>query len=417
MNRRQAAAGLFGVSLQPKVLQAAATDPAPLPGKELLQTNPEGYWNRMREEQFFLPGWRVFLNNGSLGVMPRPVFRKVADYLSSGASLTSDVYPRWGYELLEEHRTKMATFLGCGKDELAITHSATTAMSIIAAGLDLAPGDEVLITDQEHPSGRGCWQMKAARSGVSVREVPIPQTPRKMSDLADRITSAIGPRTRVLSFSGITTTTGLILPVREICGYARSKGVLTVVDGAHMHGQIPVNAHELGCDFMAGSPHKWMFAPPGSGLLYIREEMLDRLWPTIVTGNWDDKKLKAARFMMIGTNNRAVIEGMIAGLQFGQEIGFDTIQARMRQLSRMCIEAARKLPDLVEVVTPEDPAMHSALVALRFPAKYDPGKLQSLARKRRIWLLGAHPLRLAFHIHTRPSDITTFFDTLKEAFA
>lgn len=267
MTRRHAAAGLFSLPLQSRFLQAAANEPAlPLPARSLLQDNPERYWQQLREEQFFLPTWRVFLNNGSLGVIPKPVYRRVSDYLSEGAGLITDIYPRWGYETLDEHRSKLSAFLGCHKDELAITHSATTAMSIIAAGLDLAPGDEVLMTDQEHPSGRGCWQLKAARSRTTVREVAIPQTPRNSAELADRITSAIGPRTRVLSFSGITTTTGLILPTREICAYARSKGVITVVDGAHMHGQIPVNVRELGCDFMAGSPHKWMFAPAGSTL-------------------------------------------------------------------------------------------------------------------------------------------------------
>lgn len=415
MNRRQAAAAaaLLGVTLTKKA--AAAGGSANLPDHTLLATAPEKYWKQLRDEQFFLPDWRAFLNNGSLGVMPKPVFRKVADYLQTGASLVTDVYPRWGYELMDEHRQTLATFIGCHKDELALTHSATTAMSIIAAGLDLAPGDEVLITDQEHPSGRGCWQMKAARSGITVREIAIPQSPKTAAELTDKITAAIGPRTKVLSFIGITTTTGLILPIKDICAHARSKGVITVVDGAHMHGQIPVNAHDLGCDFMAGSPHKWMFAPPGSGLLYIREEILDRLWPTIVTGNWDDKKLKAARFMMIGTNNRAIVEGMIGGIEFIHAIGFDTIRARTRQLAQMCIDRAKQMPDLIELVTPEDPSMHQALVTVRFKKDYQ--KVQALARKRRIWLLGAHPLRIAVNVHTRPSDLDFFFETVKEALA
>ena len=415
MQRRVAlagAAGLFGVAFRP---QALASAPPAMPDPALLAKNPEKYWKQLREEQFFLPQWRVFLNNGSLGVIPKPVFHSVAGYLSTGASLITDTYPRWGYETMDSHRQELENFIRAKKDEVALTHSATTAMSIIAAGLDLAQGDEVLMTDQEHPSGRGCWQMKAARSGITVREVKIPQTPRKQSDLTDIITSAIGPRTKVLSFSGITTTTGLILPVREICAFARSKGVLTVVDGAHMHGQIPVNAAELGCDFMAGSPHKWTFAPPGCGLLYIREEMLDRLWPTIVTGNWDDKKLKAARFMMLGTNNRAVQEGMVAGLKFGHAIGFPNIHARMKHLSNLCIEKAKSMPDLIEVVTPGDPSMYSALVCVRF--KKDPQKVAALARKKRIWLLGAHPLRLSFHVHTRPQDLDMFFETVREAYA
>jgi selenocysteine lyase/cysteine desulfurase len=287
-------------------------------------------------------------------------------------------------------------------------------MSMIAAGLDLKAGDEVLTTDQEHPSGRGCWQMKAARHGVTLREVKIPQTPRNKGELLDVITSAIGPRTKVLSFSGITTTTGLILPSKEICAYARSKGVISVVDGAHMHGQIPVNIADIGCDFMAGSPHKWMFAPAGSGLLYIREEMLERLWPTIVSGGWDDKASKAVRFMIIGTNNRAIPEGMVAALKFGKSLGYENIYKRIHDLAKMCIEKARKVP-YVEVVTPDDDSLFGSLVSVRFTR--DPKKLGALCGKKRIWITGGNPLRLSAHIHTRPEDFDAFFDTVREALA
>jgi selenocysteine lyase/cysteine desulfurase len=411
--RRQAlagAAGLLGLSMAPPRALAVTE----LPDATLLKQDPETYWKRIRKEQFFLPEWRHFLNNGSLGVMPKPVFAAVADFLETGASLTSDVYPRWGYEPLDEHRTALSQFIGCKKDELAITHSATSSMSIVAAGLDLKAGDEVLITDQEHPSGRGCWQLQAARHGVTLREVTIPQTPRNKGELLDRITSAIGPRTKVLSFSGVTTTTGLILPSKEICSYARSKGVITVLDGAHMHGQIPVNIADIGCDFMAGSPHKWLFAPAGSGLLYIREEWLDRLWPTIVTGGWDEKKNKAVRFMSIGTNNRAIPEGMVAGLRFGHSIGFENIYRRNHDLAKRMIAKARQMP-VIEVVTPDDDAMFGSLVSLRF--KKDPAPMAALCRKRRIWITGGNPLRMSVHIHTRPEDLDAFFDTVRETLA
>ena len=167
---------------------------------------------------------------------PRPVVQAVNDYMERGASLTEDEYPRWGYETLDAQREQFAGFIGCKKTELAIMHSATEAMSTIAAGLDLKSGDEVLITDQEHPSGRGCWYMRQARQGIKVREVKINLPPKSPEQLIDTVVSAIRPETRVLSFSGILTTTGLIMPVREICDAARRKGVITVVDGAHMLG-------------------------------------------------------------------------------------------------------------------------------------------------------------------------------------
>ncbi|MBM3767114.1 MAG: aminotransferase class V-fold PLP-dependent enzyme, partial [Acidobacteria bacterium] len=260
--------------------RALLTGLAALPSAALAETDPEMYWRRIREEQFSLPHWRVFLNNGSLGITPKPVVAAMKAFIDRSAALDIEEYPRWGYERMDEHRKALAAFVGCDPDELALTHNATEAISLVAQGLDLKTGDEVLMTDQEHPSGRGAWTVRAARHGIVVRQVPIPLPPKSPEQLAELMVGAIGPRTRVLCFSGITTTTGLIMPVREICRAARAKGVLTLVDGAHMHGQIPFRIDEMDCDFMAASPHKWLFAPAGCGFLYIRREHQDRVFPS-----------------------------------------------------------------------------------------------------------------------------------------
>ena len=412
MKRRDAiraagcAAAMFG-------LAAPAKPATALPDRSLLDRDPEAYWKRIRDEQFLLPGWRAFMNNGSLGIAPRPVLEAVTDFLTKSAGLDMDFYPRWGYETLDEHRTEVAEFFGCKKDELAFTHNATEAMSFIGAGLDLKAGDEVLITDQEHPSGRGCWFMRQARHGITVREVKIELPPKNPGQVADAIVSAIGPRTRVLSFSSITTTTGLITPVREICQAARAKGVITVVDAAHMHGQIPFRISDLGCDFLAGSPHKWVFAPAGSGFLYIREEVQDRFWPTVVTGSWDKKDLKAARYMMVGTNNRAIFEGMLAGLRFLKQLGPERVYSRIHQLGRKVLEQARALPYL-ELLTPDDDRMFGSLVTFRMQPDHFK-KFSALCAKRKIWIVQSERLRVATHIHTRPADIDLFFETLRAA--
>jgi len=402
------AAALFG--LPPGV---TAQDADEFPEKDLLGRNPEKYWARLRDEQFLLPGWRAFLNNGSLGVTPKPVLKAVEDYLRRSAALLVDEYPRWGYETLDEYRTEMAAHTGCKKDELAFTHNATEAMSVIAGGLPLKAGDEIVITDQEHPSGRCPWQLKQAREGTPVREVKIPLPPKSPEQLTDILISSLGPKTRVLSFSGITTKTGLVMPIRQICDAARAKGVITVVDGAHMNGQVSFRIADLGCDYFAGSPHKWLFAPAGCGLLYIREERIDSHYPVIVTQDWDKKELKAARFMRVGTNNRAIFEGMMAGRRFAERIGPDTIHARMHQLARDTYQRARELP-YVELLTPEDDRMYASLVTFRLKLK-DPSKLWKLCDERRIWTTKGNPLRIATHIHTRPSDLDLFFQTLEQA--
>jgi selenocysteine lyase/cysteine desulfurase len=410
MKRRDAlksAAALLGISFD----RAIASSP-PLPGSALFDRDPEAYWARIREQQFLLPDWRVYLNNGSLGAAPRPVVDAVCDYLIRGAGMVMDEYPRWGYETMDQHRAALADYVGCNKDDLALTHNATEAMSIVAGGLHLKAGDEVLMTDQEHPSGRSGWLMRAARDGITVREVKIPLPPQSPEQLTELMISSIGPRTRVLSFSGITTTTGLILPMVDICRAARAKGVITVVDGAHVHGQIPVRISEIGCDFFAGSPHKWMFAPPGCGFLYIRDEMQDRLWPAIVTGGWDDRTLKAARFMRVGTNNRALFEGLIAAIRFSREIGRERIYARIHQLARTVLERARELP-YIEMLTPADDRLYGGLVTLHF--KKDPAKLWALCHKKKIWVMPIERSRVSTHVHTRPSDLDLFFETVREA--
>jgi selenocysteine lyase/cysteine desulfurase len=410
MNRRnalRAGATLFGVPWQ-KVLGAT---PAALPDNALFTRDPEAYWTRMREEQFFLPKWRSFLNNGSLGVLPRPVYQTVATYLQNAAALeTPYPYPRWGYETLDEEREELSRYLGCKKDELALMHNATEAITTVASGIDLKAGDEVLMTNLEHPSGKAGWAQKQARYGVTVREVPIPLPPKDPAQLAELMISAIGPKTRVLSFSGIISPTGLIMPIREICDAARAKGVMTLVDGAHMHGQMALNIADLHCDFFAGSPHKWMFAPAGSGFLYIREENLDRLWPLNVTGGWDDKSLKAARFMKQGTNNRAVFEGMIAGLRFAQAVGPDRIYARVHQLARRTYERAARIPS-IQLLTPNDDRMFAALVCIKF--KRDAAAVWQETAKRKIFVSGGQQVRLSSHIHTRPSDIDELFDIIE----
>ena len=393
---------------------ARADDPQPLPSREDLRADPERFWATVRKEQFLLGEDRVFLNPGSLGVMPRPVLKTVIEAHTRAAEYPTDEAPRWGYEILEGERGEMADFLGCSRDEIAFTHNCTEAMSTIANGLDLQPGDEVLTTNQEHGGGSACWKLRAARHGIVVRAVDIPVTPRNPDELLDRLVSAFGPKTRVLSFSGITSPTGLVLPARELCRAAREKGILSVVDGAHMDGQMPVNLRELGCDFFAGSPHKWMFAPPGCGLLYGRAELLERLWPAIVNAGWDDKTgLKSARFMMIGTNNRATIDGMIAGLRFLKRLGEDNVYARIHGLARQLVDEVRRR-DYLELVTPDDARLYRAMVSIRFKKTDRLDALAAKFRERRIYVLGGPRARISVHVHTRPSDLQDFLRTCDE---
>ena len=165
--------------------------------------------------------------------------------------------------------------MGCTRDEIALLRNATEANSYIANGIEMKPGDEVLMTDQEHPGGEQPWQLKAKRYGIVVKKVTLPKPVKDAPQVLNLFSDAITPRTRVIFFSHITTVTGVVLPAKEICALARSKGILSAVDGAHVTGMMQLNVHDIGCDMYSSSPHKWLQAPKGSGFLYVRDEVID----------------------------------------------------------------------------------------------------------------------------------------------
>lgn len=370
-------------------------------------------WLKIRKEQFSLPDWRAYLNTGSVGAAPNRVVKATNDYLAQGASYSSDQYPRWGYEPMEAHRTALAKFLGTTKEELALTHNATESMSLIANGLDLKSGDEVLITDQEHPSGRGCWLLKQARTGIKIREAKIPIPPDSADQIAEALLSQIRPETRVISFSGITTHTGLLFPIQKICAAARAKGVITVVDGAHLAGQIPFRIDDFGCDVFAGSLHKWMLTPPGCGVLYVNKNFQSKLWPTIVVDGWQNSK-DAVKYMQLGCNNRAEIEGTLEALRFIEELGPQKIYDRIHNLAQYAYARAKQVPYL-KVLTSADPSLYGGMVAFEVD-RPDYAPLWTKLAQRKVWTLRGPKIRISSHIHTRRSDIDLFFDTLKEVF-
>src|SRR5260370_4059342 len=166
---------------------------------------------------------------------------------------------------------------------MAMGRNATAANSYIENGVGLKAGDEVLMTDQEHPGGEHPWNLRAKRYGIAVKRIALPKPVPNAAAVLNLVNEAITPRTRVLFFSHITTVTGVVLPTKELCTLARSKGILSAVDGAHVVGMMRLNLHELGCALYTSSPHKWLQAPKVTGFLYVRDEVIDRLCNTIVT--------------------------------------------------------------------------------------------------------------------------------------
>jgi len=420
IERAALAAGLFGLPLR-HAQQIGSDKAPPLPAAALHDTDPERYWAELRR-QWLLAADRINLNCGSLGCSPLPVLRAMIDHILNAEEFRETDYPWFGYDenvLLRGVRDSLADLLHVTRDEIALLRNATEANNIVANGIDMKPAEEALLTDQEHPGGRCAWEQKAARYGVKLNYVTLPKPPASAEQIVDLFAKALTPRTRIIHFSHITTVTGVVLPAKEICAMARRRGVLTHVDGAHAIGQIPLNLRDIGCDFYATSPHKWLMAPKGTGTLFVRDERQKDLWVNIATAHWNDYDLKAYRFSWLGTSNLSVMAGLKAALYFFHDIGAERIYARAHQLATEVRDRIAPYPQ-IHTVNASGDEFFGGMVAFEptppVPAGATKGGLQRVAEEcaaRKIRIAGnAERIRISTHIFTQRTELNAFFDAL-----
>jgi selenocysteine lyase/cysteine desulfurase len=332
------------------------------------------------------------------------------------ADVDPEDYPIWGYAAWNQFRDLLAAFVGCARDNLALVRNSTEANSYLANGIDMKPGDEVLMTDQEHPGGEHPWNLKAKRYGIVVKKVALPKPVHDANQVLTLFNDAITDRTRVIFFSHITTVTGVVLPAKELCSLARTKGILSFVDGAHVTGMMRLNVTDLGCDAYSSSPHKWLQAPKGTGFLYIRDDVMDRIWNTIVTEGWDEPKLKAERFQRIGSSNVPSLWGLKAAIEFASSIGIDKIESRHRELCDYIL--AEMMKRGAESWTSPDPALRCAIATVNVPPIKKTELETWLWQKHKIRIRGGDPskLRLSTPYYLQRKDIDRYlaaFDQYK----
>jgi len=390
--------------------------PATLPDVSLYDKNQDTYWAELRK-QFLIPADEIYLNNGTVGSSPAPVLRAIFDAYNTTEKLNQqdpEDYPIWGYAAWNEFRDPLAAFVGGTRDEIALLRNATEANSYIANGVDMKAGDEVLMTDQEHPGGEQPWQLRAKRYGIVIKKVILPKPVQKAAQVLNLFNDAISPRTRVIFFSHITTATGVVLPAKELCALARSKGILSAVDGAHVPGMMRFNVHDIGCDLYSSSPHKWLQAPKGSGFLFVRDEVIDRLWNTIATEGWDEPKLRAERFQRIGSSNVPSLWGLRAAIQMANQIGMDRIEKRHRQLGDYILGEMQKRG--AESWTSPDAALRCAIATVNVPPINRMDLENWLWKTHKIRIRGGDPskLRLSTPYYLQKKDIDRFLEKFDE---
>jgi len=365
-------------------------------------------------KQFLFPTSVTYCNTGTLGASPREVMTALVGGLQSLEQqlpdwpyFQADGEPLTGYQQLADFRSEVGAFIGAPANEVAFTQNATIAMSMIANGLDLASGDEIVTTDQEHSGGIGSWQLRGKRHGVVVKQVPMaPALEKSPEAVLQAFADAITPRTRVVMFSHITSGLGARLPARELCTLARDRGALSVVDGAQALGQIAVNVKQLGCDAYVASPHKWMLAPKGTGILYITQALQPRVWTTLASGGFDDEAAGAFRFMHYGTGSLPVMFGLRAAVQFISRIGIDRIERWDTMLTTRLRDGLVRIP-LARLTSPADPRFAAGITTFSFNGQ--PGRdLQNALWERKIRVRaqgGSRGVRLSAHLYVAPADI------------
>ena len=367
-------------------------------------------------DDFLFASELVYLQTGSLGPTPRPVMeRTIAAWKE--LELNPSFYGYGAQEhAMDDVRASAARFLGCKTEELVLTRSTTDGMNAVAQGLTFAAGDRVLTTDQEHPGGRHGWDYVARRSGVVIDVVAIPPGENDAQAIVDRFAKAITPRTRVLSFSHLLSSTGLRMPVAQLSALARSHGCLAIVDGAQAVGGIRVDVKALGCHVYATSGHKWLLGPKGTGLLYLSAELGDRVDIASTTAN------HAAYSEGTGVTSIPSVLGLGAAVEYVSTLGIDRVEAHNLALRNRLFAALQDVPKVHVMSAPAGP-LASGLVTFTLPAERESRAFQVMMRDKhnielkmvpKNWLNG---MRVSTHLFNTEQDVDSLIAALKSELA
>lgn len=365
----------------------------------------------------------VYLNHGSFGACPRPVFETYQAWQLELERQPVDFLRRRYNALLGEAREVLGQYLGADPDDLTYLPNASTAVNTVARSVRFSPGDEILATNHEYGAMDRVWRFIAQKTGARYIQAAVPLPVVSPTEVIDAVWSRVTPRTRLLFLSHITSPTAIILPVEELVRRAREAGILTFVDGAHAPGQIPLDLEALGADFYTGNCHKWLLAPKGAAFLYARRERQDLLEPLVVSWGWGMARGGRSRLITEheyqGTRDIAAWLAVPAAIRFQQEHRWPGVRLACRALlgeARRRVQALTGLPPLV----PDDPSWFVQMAAMELPAS-DPDALQSrLWREHRIevpvipWQ-GRTLLRVSIQAYNGPSDVDRLLEALERS--
>jgi cysteine desulfurase / selenocysteine lyase len=379
----------------------------------------EAYWTELRKA-FPLQDSRVYFNNGTFGPSPSPVLDTIKKHLDE-TNGTGE------YGHTDKARETLAAFVGVKTEELSLTHNTTEGINIVTWGLPLKAGDEVIVTLHEHVGNALPWLNRAKLHGIVLK--PFEPAMTADENLA-RIKALVTPKTKVIAIPHITCTTGLVLPIKEIASWAKSRNIFTAIDGAHGSGTFNLNLKDLGCDFYATSCHKWMLGPNGTGFLYVREELLDTLQAYQVgaysdTG-WDlysnppsvAAYVPTAHRYDYGSQSMPMYMGATASAEFHTTVGKDKIEARVRELSSLLFDGLSQFKQKLDILTPSEASSRICMVTFK-PKNMGYREFNNLGAKAGFRLRvvpESHldAIRVSTHIYNSKAEVERFVEFVGE---
>src|SRR6188508_1111855 len=349
-------------------VEAASKNVAHLTPEEV--ATDEDYWAAI-QNSFTVTRGIVNLNNGGVSPSLRIVTEALVRYTWEQEDATA--YTMW--QILEPQaetiRTGLAELFGCDREEIAITRNASESLEILLMGMDFKPGDEILTTTQDYPRMLTTLRQREKREGLKLKLIQIPIPPKNLNEITAAFEKGISDRTRLILMAHMVNITGQITPVKAVCEMARAKGIETIVDGAHSFAQFDFKRQDLGCDYFGTRLHKWLYAPKGTGMLYVRKEKIPKVWALMASE--DKNRNDIRKYEEIGTHSAAMRLAIGEAILFHNAIGGKRKEERLRYLSRYWMNNLKAIPR-VGFNTSFDPKQSCAIANFKIEG-VDPVKL------------------------------------------
>ena len=376
----------------------------------------EAFWAKIRAVYPVTTDF-IQLENGYYSLAAQPVLDNYLKHIQQVNSVSSYYMRTRQFADKRASQTQLAKLLGCPPDELIITRNTTESLDTVIGGLNWKTGDEAIMAEQDYGAMLDMFRLQARRHGIMNQMVSLPNHPKSDGEIVSLYEKAITPKTRLLMVCHMVNITGQILPVRQIVEMAHRHNVEVLVDGAHAFGQLNFTLSDLGgCDYYASSLHKWLGAPLGAGILYVRPDKISPLWPLFADSSVADTDIR--KLNHTGTHPVATDLTIQDAIRFHESIGIVRKEARLRYLQRYWTDQVRHQPNII-LNTPEAPARSCAIANVGIAGKSPAELAKTLFDKYKIFTVAidsanVHGVRVTPHVYTTTAELDMFVRALKE---